>query len=212
LETFILIATYTQTETKTKKLMKNSTLVIAAQNGCQKSLSKLYAQCYPLLVRTVKSKMGGRRDSQLVEDIAQESMIKGFQRINEYKPSFSFNTWLGRIAYNLMIDFTRKNSRTSITTIDGDEREDEKFSLTSVLASEDSLPDMMIIDEETKARINAIIKHTLSEDMQEVIKMRYFDGLSYEDMKDELDIPMGTLKAQVFRAHKALKKSALAAI
>ena len=192
-------------------LMKNSELVIAAQNGCQKSMTKLYQQSYPSLIRTVRCKMGGRRDSQLVEDIVQEAIIKGFERIKEYNPTHNFKTWLGRIAFNLMIDFTRKNARTHIMTLDTDVRDDQKVSINTYLASDEALPDMTMIDEETKEEVNSIIEQTLNAELQKVVKMRYFDGLSYEDMRDELDIPMGTLKAKLFRAHQALKKSALVA-
>lgn len=194
--------------------MKNQAVVIAAQNGCQKSLATLYAKFFPLLKNSISHKLGGRRNSQQIEDIAQEAIIKGFERIQDYKPTHNFGSWLGRIAYNMMIDVARKSSKVNITALDTavDNGDDDNFSLSNLIPNEDALPDMEMINEETKEEISAIIKASLGEDLQEVIRMRYFDGLSYNAIAEELDSPLGTIQAKLFRAHKALKKTDLASI
>jgi len=188
-------------------------LVVAAKNGSQSAITKLYNKFYPLLVSVVKKRLSGYRDPQIVEDIAQEAMIKAFASIKNYQPTKNFGSWLTRIAFNLMIDNARKMKKAELSSIEGAIDISQKGDADNVsiqLVDEHPLPDISMIDDETKHQIREIIVNTLNKSLYEIVDMRYFQEMSYQEIAKALDIPMGTMQARLFRAHTTLKTSSLA--
>lgn len=188
--------------------MKTKELVIAAQGGCQKSLAKLYTSFYPKLVGLVRKRMTGFKDPQIVEDIAQEAIIKAFGRIGDYKPTHQFSSWISRITLNLMVDATRKMNRVDEVSIQGmvdiSQKGDEE-TVEMELVDDQPLPDSMMISEEKKAEIQGIIGD-LNPELQEVVQLRYFQELSYTEIEEVLSVPLGTVKNRLFKAHNELRK------
>ena len=130
------------------------------------------------------------------EDLTIEAFGKAFHNLSKYVPSHAFSTWLFRIATNNCIDFMRKKSQ-SPRPLDQDEGEEDEMEAT--VASDMRLPDEVMMDRETAASLNRIVK-SLKPRYRRLIELRYFEDYSYEDIATELSLPIGTVKARLFRA------------
>jgi len=140
----------------------------------------------------------------MVEDLVQESFIKAFNSLSSYSTSYAFSTWLYKIATNHTIDYLRKRKlpTTSInkpvSVRDGE--------LEIELPDSTYRPDQHIIEDQKKNLIQQAISQ-LPEKYQRVIVMRHQQEKSYEEIARELDIPLGTVKAHIFRAREILYRS-----
>lgn len=130
------------------------------------------------------------------EDLTIEAFGKAFHNLAKYVPSHAFSTWLFRIATNNCIDFMRKKSQ-SPRPFDQDEGEEDEMEAT--VASDTRAPDELMMDRETAASLNRIVK-SLKPRYRRLIELRYFEDYSYEDIATELSLPIGTVKARLFRA------------
>jgi len=130
------------------------------------------------------------------EDLTIEAFGKAFHNLAKYVPSHAFSTWLFRIATNNCIDFMRKKSQ-SPRPFDQDEGEEDEMEAT--VASDMRAPDEVMMDRETAASLNRIVK-SLKPRYRRLIELRYFEDYSYEDIATELSLPIGTVKARLFRA------------
>jgi RNA polymerase sigma factor (sigma-70 family) len=130
------------------------------------------------------------------EDLTIEAFGKAFHNLPKYVPSHAFSTWLFRIATNNCIDFMRKKSQ-SPRPFDQDEGEEDEMEAT--VASDTRAPDEVMMDRETAASLNRIVK-SLKPRYRRLIELRYFEDYSYEDIATELSLPIGTVKARLFRA------------
>jgi len=130
------------------------------------------------------------------EDLTIEAFGKAFHNIAKYTPTHAFSTWLFRIATNNCIDFMRRKSQTP-RPFDQDEGEEDEMEAT--VASDMRAPDELMIDRETAASLNRIVK-TLKPRYRRLIELRYFEDFSYEEIAKELSLPIGTVKARLFRA------------
>jgi len=130
------------------------------------------------------------------EDLTIEAFGKAFHNLAKYVPSHAFSTWLFRIATNNCIDFMRRKSQ-SPRPFDQDEGEEDEGEAT--VASDMIAPDELLINRETAASLNRIVK-TLKPRYRRLIELRYFEDYSYEEIASELSLPIGTVKARLFRA------------
>ncbi|MDX9772745.1 MAG: sigma-70 family RNA polymerase sigma factor [Bacteroidales bacterium] len=130
------------------------------------------------------------------EDLTIEAFGKAFHNLAKYVPSHAFSTWLFRIATNNCIDFMRRKSQ-SPRPFDHDEGEEDEVEAT--VASDMIAPDELMINRETAASLNRIVK-TLKPRYRRLIELRYFEDYSYEEIANELSLPIGTVKARLFRA------------
>jgi len=130
------------------------------------------------------------------EDLTIEAFGKAFHNLAKYVPSHAFSTWLFRIATNNCIDFMRRKSQ-SPRPFDHDEGEEDEVEAT--VASDMIAPDELMINRETAASLNRIVK-TLKPRYRRLIELRYFEDYSYEEIASELSLPIGTVKARLFRA------------
>jgi len=130
------------------------------------------------------------------EDLTIEAFGKAFHNLAKYVPSHAFSTWLFRIATNNCIDFMRRKSQ-SPRPFDQDEGEEDEVEAT--VASDMIAPDELLINRETAASLNRIVK-TLKPRYRRLIELRYFEDYSYEEIASELSLPIGTVKARLFRA------------
>ena len=130
------------------------------------------------------------------EDLTIEAFGKAFHNLAKYVPSHAFSTWLFRIATNNCIDFMRRKSQ-SPRPFDQDEGEEDEVEAT--VASDMIAPDELMISRETAASLNRIVK-TLKPRYRRLIELRYFEDYSYEEIASELSLPIGTVKARLFRA------------
>lgn len=142
-------------------------------------------------------------DKNEIEDLIQEVFIKAFNSLRNYNQEYAFSTWIYRIAINNTIDYLRKKKLETFS-IDSQSEEDDdrpKFEIpdTSYLA------DANIILEQRQQIINNAI-NSLPEKYKRVIELRHKEELSYEEIAEILDLPIGTVKAHLFRARELLNK------
>lgn len=138
------------------------------------------------------------------EDLTIESFGKAFKRLEQYTPKFAFSTWLFKIASNNCIDFIRKKRikamslDAGITNSDGDYME---FNIADGgLDPEETI--------ERKERIKKMrdVVESLKPKYRALVELRYFKEFSYEEISQELNVPLGTVKAQLFRAREVLSQ------
>jgi len=130
------------------------------------------------------------------EDLTIEAFGKAFHNLAKYVPSHAFSTWLFRIATNNCIDFMRRKSQSPRPFNQEEGEEDE---VEATVASDMIAPDELMINRETAASLNRIVK-TLKPRYRRLIELRYFEDYSYEEIASELSLPIGTVKARLFRA------------
>ena len=132
------------------------------------------------------------------EDITIETFSKAFDKIASYNPEFQFNTWLIAIAKNVHIDLLRKKKSSLFIDIT-DEEDDIAYAVADTSPSaEDKL-----ITEQNLSRLLQFIKE-LKPAYQEVIQMRYFQEMSYQEIADDLEEPLNNVKIKLLRAKKLL--------
>ena len=135
------------------------------------------------------------------EDLTIEAFGKAFKNLRQYTPDYAFSTWLFKIATNNCIDFMRKKSK-GFKTLD---KENESFdgSITSQIPFEGLDPEEQYIKEQKIDTMREVV-HRLKPHYKKLIELRYFKEYSYEEIVQELDLPIGTVKAQLFRAREFL--------
>ena len=132
------------------------------------------------------------------EDIAIETFSKAFDKIATYNPEFQFNTWLIAIAKNVHIDMLRKKKSTVFVEIT-DEEDQQAYNVADTSPSiEDA-----IITEQNLSRLLQFIKE-LKPHYQEVIQLRYFQEMSYQEIAEQLGEPLSNVKIKLLRAKKLL--------
>jgi RNA polymerase sigma factor (sigma-70 family) len=134
------------------------------------------------------------------EDLTIEAFGKAFKSINQYAPNYAFSTWLFKIATNNAIDFIRKR-RANLISIDQSHDEDGSVHISI----QDNEPDPLesIINQQKVKMMRSIVSK-LKPRYRRLIELRYFSEYSYEEISEELNLPIGTVKAQLFRARELL--------
>jgi RNA polymerase sigma-70 factor (ECF subfamily) len=137
------------------------------------------------------------------QDIAQDAFIKAYRAINSFRGDSQFYTWLYRIAANTAKNYLASRARKSPGyTIDVDDA--EHFEGESGL-KEYANPENLLLTEEIKATIFSAIER-LPEDLKSAISLREIDGLSYEEIAQVMDCPIGTVRSRIFRARDVIDK------
>jgi len=137
-------------------------------------------------------------------DLTQEIFIKVFMALDRYDPKYQFSTWIFRIAQNSAIDTLRKRSLPEVSlTKSGPDDEDGK---EREVADDGISPYRELKNKELSAAIDDAIEH-LPTDYRELIQLRHFGELSYEEIADLKEMPLGTVKNKLFRARNMLKDS-----
>ena len=172
-------------------------LVKKAINGDQKAYAELMDRyrdaIYFMLLKMVNNPVDA-------EDLTIEAFGKAFKNIDQYAPSYAFSTWLFKIATNNCIDFIRKK-KANLISIDQSEDESESAPMSIQSSTLDPEEDMIKKQKETLMRV---IVTQLKPRYRALIELRYFREYSYEEIAQEMDLPLGTVKAQLFRARELL--------
>lgn len=134
------------------------------------------------------------------EDLTIEAFGKAFRSIDTYTPRFAFSTWLFMIATNNCIDFIRKKQSSPIPL---DQWQDSSDNLTINIQSDLPDPEETLINDQKIAILRKIVNQ-LKSPYREIIELRYYKEYSYEEIAAELNIPIGTVKAQLYRAKSLL--------
>lgn len=141
-------------------------------------------------------------NSDDADDLTIEAFGKAFNRLDQYTPNFAFSTWLFKIATNNCIDFLRKKKK-NVLSLDNRYNNDDGDSLMIELKSEGLNPEQEAIREQKLIIMRNVVTR-LKPRYKMLVEMRYFQELSYEEISEELDLPLGTVKAQLFRARDFL--------
>ncbi|MEA2029994.1 MAG: sigma-70 family RNA polymerase sigma factor [candidate division Zixibacteria bacterium] len=143
------------------------------------------------------------RDRETADDLVQEAFMKAFSSLASYRPEYRFSTWLYKIAANCSIDFLRKKR---IKALSLDQPINENSDRREYDIPDYSFhPERDLVRKEQRFSIKEAIK-SLPDKYREVIIYRHQDDKSYEEIADLLSIPLGTVKARIFRARELLKK------
>jgi len=147
-------------------------------------------------------KMVKNRDD--ADDLTIEAFGKAFNRLHQYVPNYAFSTWLFRIATNNCIDFIRKKKMVTFS-IDKTIDDGDGGSMSIEIKSENLNPEERYVRKQ-KIRIMREIVNQLKPRYRELVVLRYFREFSYDEIATETELPLGTVKAQLFRAREQLYK------
>ena len=177
-----------------------SELVKQALDGDQKAYRILFENhkqaIYHIIVKIV-------RNNEEAQDLVQETFIKAFSSLKSYNPTYRFTTWLYKIAANSSIDHIRKRK---LQTFSLDQPVDTKDGQLSVEVPDMSYhPERDLSAKSQNLSISEAIE-SLPEKYRQVIVKRHQEDKSYEEIAEYLGVPVGTVKARIFRARELLKK------
>ncbi len=145
------------------------------------------------------------RDTDLVPDIAQETFIRAYRALPQFRGESAFYTWLYRIAVNTakktLVELKR-DPLVSETALASRDEEDETSRIENEL-SDGETPDAVLASKEIAAAVNASIE-ALSEDLRQAVTLREIEGLSYEEIAQVMNCPIGTVRSRIFRAREAI--------
>ncbi|MCK6639221.1 MAG: sigma-70 family RNA polymerase sigma factor [Bacteroidia bacterium] len=171
----------------------------ALEEGDQKAYAELMGR-YRDSVYFMLLKMVNNKDD--AEDLTVEAFGKAFKRLGQYTPNFAFSTWLFRIATNNCIDFIRRKRKNTFS-LDRTIQDDEGGEMVIDIKAETLDPEEHIMKKQKIILLRELVDK-LKPRYRTLIEMRYFQELSYEEIAAELDLPLGTVKAQLFRAREFL--------
>lgn len=167
------------------------------QSAYQKLMDKYQKPLYFHVIRMVK-------DHEQVEDLIQEAFVKAFDNLKSYNTNYAFSTWLYRITTNHTIDYLRKKKLKTMSIDEPVKTKDGDMAVQ--IEDTEASTDRNIIRKQRQEIIRKAIRD-LPEKYRQVIEMRHLEELSYQEISDELDLPLGTVKAHIFRAREMLYKA-----
>ncbi|NLA48086.1 MAG: sigma-70 family RNA polymerase sigma factor [Bacteroidales bacterium] len=172
-------------------------LVEDAKKGSEKAFAGLMNRyrdsIYYMLLKMVNNPVDA-------EDLTIEAFGKAFRSIDSYTPRFAFSTWLFMIATNNCIDFIRKKQASPIPV---NQDRDIMDTMTANIQSDLPDPEETLINNQKIATLRKVVAQ-LKSPYREIIELRYYREFSYEEIANELKIPIGTVKAQLYRAKTLL--------
>jgi RNA polymerase sigma-70 factor, ECF subfamily len=145
------------------------------------------------------------RDSDLVEDIAQETFIRAYRALAQFRGEAQFYTWLYRIAVNTakkaLVDL-RRDPLVTESALRSSEDEDETSSVENELTSPET-PETVLAAKEIAAAVNQAME-ALPDELRQAVTLREIEGLSYEEIAEVMNCPIGTVRSRIFRAREAI--------
>lgn len=187
----------------TEKALRDYLLV---KDACNNQSQKAYAELmnsYREAVYFMLLKM--TNDPYDAEDLTIEAFGKAFKYLSNYTPDYAFSTWLFKIATNNCIDFLRAKKKNTISLDaafgNGSMSDNPPFQVVSEAIS----PEAYCIEKQKIVMMRKIVEK-LKPNYRRLVELRYFQEHSYEEIAAELDLPLGTVKAQLFRARDYMFK------
>ena len=182
--------------------LSDEELVELAQQGSRPAFASIIDRHKTSVFNMALRIVGNREDA---EEAAQDAFVRAFRALNNFRQDAKFSTWLYRIAVNVSLTKARQ-SRLDVTSIDATTDEEDNTPL--------QIPDRALKpDEEYEQSVYQKRVHAMIADLppkySAVIMMYHIQSLSYEEISEALDLPIGTVKAHLFRARNALKKLAM---
>jgi RNA polymerase sigma-70 factor (ECF subfamily) len=183
-----------------EKALQDYELVQKALKGDEKAFARLLSRYKDTIYFMLLKMLNNRSDA---EDLTLEAFGKAFKNLHQYSPTYAFSTWLFKIASNNCIDFLRKKKGVIISI----ETENEQLEIneSAKLKSKDLNPEERLIRKQKAILLRKVVRR-LKPHYQTLVELRYFNEMSYEEISKELNLPLGTVKAQLFRARQMLFK------
>ncbi|MBK8722219.1 MAG: sigma-70 family RNA polymerase sigma factor [Saprospiraceae bacterium] len=183
------------------KALEDYELVQVAILGDQKAYAELMERYRQSVFHTMLKMVNNRDDA---DDLTIEAFGKAFNKLNSYAPRYAFSTWLFKIAINNCIDHIRKK-RLHLLSIDDPIEYDSDYDYTHNIKAIQLDPEEKFIRDQ-KVQLMRLMLNKLSYKYRLMIELRFFEEKSYEEISLELGIPLGTVKAQLFRAKEILQE------
>ena len=178
----------------------DETLVTRTLDGDQGAFTTLVRR-YQRRVTAFLSQMLG--DLELARELTQETFIRAWRALDRFDPRYRFSTWLFRIAHNLGVDHLRRR-RLQTVSLQQEDRQGEEVEM--VVADEGKDPLGHLMNRELAAEMRQLITD-LRPEYRELILLRHFGGLSYQEIAELKEMPLGTVKNKLFRAHSVLRNA-----
>jgi RNA polymerase sigma-70 factor, ECF subfamily len=174
-------------------------LVERAQRGDKPAFSLLVEKYQRKLARLLSRFI---RDPAEVEDVTQEAFIKAYRALPAFRGDSAFYTWLYRIGINTAKNYLMAMGRRAPTSTEVEAEEAEGFEAGEQLRDINT-PESVLLSKEIAETVNATIEK-LPEELRKAIQMREIEGMSYEDIAQAMDCPIGTVRSRIFRAREAI--------
>src|SRR5690606_7436526 len=143
--------------------------------------------------------------SAAVEDVTQEAFIKAYKALPTFRGESAFYTWLYRIGINTAKNYLVSQGRRAPTTVDGFDNEDAENFEDGGKLREMNTPESELMSKQIAQTVNQTL-NTLPEELRTAIVLREIDGLSYEEIADAMNCPIGTVRSRIFRAREAISE------
>lgn len=188
-------------ENASESSLEDDVLVKKAIGGSEEAYKKIVEKYERALYFHILKMI---KDREQVEDLVQETFVKAFDNLNTYSTNYAFSTWLYRIATNHTIDYLRKKKLKTLSIDEPVKTKDGDMEMQ--LPDESASTDRNIIRKQRQKIVRSAIED-LPEKYRKVIEMRHMEEKSYQEIADVLDLPLGTVKAHIFRARELLYKA-----
>lgn len=174
-------------------------LVERVQAGDQKAYGLLVAKYQRKLLRLVSRLV---RDPAEAEDVAQEAFIKAYRALPSFRGESAFYTWLYRIGVNTAKNWLIANRRRAPTATEMDNAEAESYGESDLLRDVDT-PERLLMSKQIAETVNSAMAE-LPEELRTAVTLREIEGLSYEEIAQVMDCPIGTVRSRIFRARESI--------
>ena len=174
-------------------------LVARAQSGDKLAFGLLVEKYQRKLARLLSRFI---RDPAEVEDVTQEAFIKAYRALPAFRGDSAFYTWLYRIGINTAKNYLMAMGRRAPTSTEVEAEDAEGFDEGEQLRDINT-PESLLLSNEIAETVNATIEK-LPEELRKAIQMREIEGMSYEDIAQAMDCPIGTVRSRIFRAREAI--------
>jgi RNA polymerase sigma factor (sigma-70 family) len=184
----------------TKAVYDYKLVKLAVEKGDQKAYAELL-QRYRESVFFMMMKMCNNRDD--AEDLTIEAFGRAFKKLDQYSPDYAFSTWLFKIASNNAIDFLRRKKQKYSVSLDNKPENSEGGDHSTNIKASTLDPEENFIKKQKIESIRLLVDN-LKPKYKEMIELFYFQEMSHEEISQKLNLPIGTIKAQLFRARDLL--------
>ena len=174
-------------------------LVERVQRGDKRAFELLVSKYQRKINRLVSRLV---RDAAEVEDVTQEAFIKAYRALAQFRGESAFYTWLYRIAINTAKNYLASQGRRAPTSTENDAEEAETFEHADQLRDINS-PESLLMSKQVGQAVSKAVD-ALPEELRTAIQLREIEGMSYEEIADVMNCPIGTVRSRIFRAREAI--------
>ncbi|NLR74105.1 MULTISPECIES: RNA polymerase sigma factor RpoE [Leeia] len=175
-------------------------LVERVQRGDKRAFDLLVGKYQRKLARLLSRFV---RNPEEIEDVAQEAFIKAYRALPSFRGESAFYTWLYRIAINTAKNYLMSAGRRATTTSTSIEVDESETLDMAEQVPDDNTPETELANQQIVQAVNRVVE-ALPEELREAITLREMEGLSYEEIAEAMQCPIGTVRSRIFRAREAI--------